>query len=404
MSDIRVLIVDDSAVVRRVLARIVEDAPGLMVAGQAGNGRLALEMIRELEPDLVTLDVEMPELDGLATLKELRRHWPRLPVIMFSTLTSRGAATTIEALSAGASDYLTKPEGASSLQESMERLRLDLVPRVKALARVRKPMGAPPSAPVAPAAAPLTKTATRETRPSSMSPASALSTTSQAARTPLPVYRPTEIKDWPESGRFLTRPAELLVIGVSTGGPNALARLMPNLPANLSVPVLIVQHMPPLFTRMLAERLDASCPLKVREAEAGAPLLPGEAWVARGDWHLEVARQGMRLILREHQGPPVNSCRPAVDILFDSAVKACGGNLVSVVLTGMGQDGMKGARAIREAGGLVLAQDEDSSVVWGMPGAVAMAGLADAVLPLDAMAARVQQALRPGRASVGRTN
>jgi two-component system chemotaxis response regulator CheB len=323
---------------------------------------------------------------------------------MFSTLTSRGAATTIEALSAGASDYLTKPEGASSLQESMERLRLDLVPRVKALARVRKPQGAPPSAPVAPAARISTTTATRETRPPAMNPASALSTAPHVARPPLPTYRPTEIKEWPESGRGLSRPADLLVIGVSTGGPNALARLMPNLPATLSVPVLIVQHMPPLFTRMLAERLDASCPLKVREAEAGAPLLPGEVWVARGDWHMEVARQGTRLILREHQGPPVNSCRPAVDILFESAMKACGGSVVSVVLTGMGQDGMKGARAIREAGGLVLAQDEDSSVVWGMPGAVAMAGIADAVLPLDAMAARVLQALRPARASAGRIN
>jgi len=402
MSDIRVLIVDDSAVVRRVLARIVEDAPGLAVAGQAANGRLALEMIRDLEPDLVTLDVEMPELDGLATLKELRRHWPRLPVIMFSTLTSRGAATTIDALSAGASDYLTKPEGASSLQESMERLRRELVPRVTALARVRRPLGAPPSAPV-----PTVKTqpsTIRETRPPSMTTASALSTAPHAGRPPLATYRPTEIKDWPASGRSLTRPAELLVIGVSTGGPNALARLMPALPASLSVPVLIVQHMPPLFTRMLAERLDASCPLKVREAEAGAVLQPGEAWVARGDWHMEVARTGLRLMLREHQGPAVNSCRPAVDTLFDSAVRACGGNVVGLVLTGMGQDGMKGARAIREAGGLVMAQDEVSSVVWGMPGAVAMAGLADVVLPLDELAPRVLQALRPGRQAGGRTN
>lgn len=237
-----------------------------------------------------------------------------------------------------------------------------------------------------------------------MSTASAQSTAVHHGRPPLATYRPTEIKDWPASGRSLARPAELLVIGVSTGGPNALARLMPALPANLPVPVLIVQHMPPLFTRMLAERLDATCALKVREAEGGAVLMPGEAWVARGDWHLEVARSGMRMILREHQGPAVNSCRPAVDTLFDSAVKACGGNVVGLVLTGMGQDGMKGARAIREAGGLVLAQDEDSSVVWGMPGAVAMAGLADLVLPLDELAPRAIQVLRPTRTTLGRAN
>lgn len=392
MMPIRILIVDDSVVVRRLLARIIEDEPGLEVAGQAANGRLALDMLEQANPDLVTLDVEMPELDGLATLVEIRKRRPRLPVIMFSTLTSRGAATTIEALSRGASDYLTKPEGSSNLQESLQRLRLELVPRVRALARVKSPLE-----PLASKRAPLSAPGLHPSADGPLiTPARAsrfnLTPGSPPARVPRRVPEPEKalpVVSGP--ARWLARAPELLVIGVSTGGPNALARLMPRFPAGLAVPLLIVQHMPPLFTRMLAERLDQLCPLQVREAEAGAVLRPGEVWLARGDWHMTVVREGGRLVLREHQGAHVNSCRPAVDVLFDSAVAACGGAVVAMVLTGMGQDGMKGAKSIREAGGLVLAQDEESSVVWGMPGAVVTAGLADSVLPLDELA---PQALR----------
>ncbi|MFA7329934.1 MAG: chemotaxis response regulator protein-glutamate methylesterase [Candidatus Delongbacteria bacterium] len=411
MRGIRILVVDDSAVVRRLLTRIIEEEPGLEVAGQASNGRLALDMLDQVEPDLVTLDVEMPVMDGLATLAELRRRRPRLPVIMFSTLTSRGAATTIEALSAGASDYLTKPEGAANLQESLERLRADLVPRVRALARIRpaqpvhtvKEPAMSTSPQPRPTTDPFPRTAPafpREARPG---------LERSALRTPAPgrpIPRPPMPNVIPAAGpaRHLARPAELLVVGVSTGGPNALARVMPLFPATLSVPVLIVQHMPPLFTRMLADRLDQLSPLTVREARNGSVLLPGEAWLAQGDWHMEVAREGGRLVLREHQGPQVNSCRPAVDVLFDSAVRCCGGAVLAMVLTGMGQDGMKGARAIREAGGLVLAQDEESSVVWGMPGAVAMAGLADAVLPLDGLVPHALQLLTSIRPLGGRSS
>jgi two-component system, chemotaxis family, protein-glutamate methylesterase/glutaminase len=217
-----------------------------------------------------------------------------------------------------------------------------------------------------------------------------------------PVVPPPVARPQTAPARASFKPIELLVIGVSTGGPNALARLLPGLPAGLPVPVLIVQHMPPLFTRMLAERLDQLCPLKVSEAVAGAVLIAGEVWVARGDWHMEVVREGRRLQLTEHQGPQVNSCRPAVDPLFSSAVRACGGGVLGVVLTGMGHDGLKGAREIRGAGGTVLAQDEESSVVWGMPGAVANAGVADAVLPLDALAGQILQVLRPARLPEGR--
>jgi two-component system chemotaxis response regulator CheB len=398
MRAIRVLIVDDSVVVRRLLARILEEEPGMEVAGQASNGRLALEMLDSAAPDLVTLDVEMPVMDGLETLVEIRRRKPRLPVIMFSTLTSRGAATTIEALSRGASDYLTKPEGAANLQESLERLRQDLVPRVRALVRLRpdeRKEGIPVS-PTAPTRSAGALADHRDPPPRApLAPAPRLASGGPASRdglAPLPAAPP----------RAFGRAPELLVIGVSTGGPNALARVFPQFPANLNVPVLVVQHMPPLFTRMLAERLDQLSPLRVREAVEGSPLQAGEAWLARGDWHMTVAREQGRLVLRENQGAQVNSCRPAVDVLFQSAVQACGGAVMALVLTGMGQDGLKGSRAIREAGGLVLAQDEESSVVWGMPGAVAQAGQADAVLPLEALVPRALQLMAGARPAAGR--
>jgi two-component system chemotaxis response regulator CheB len=314
---------------------------------------------------------------------------------MFSTLTSRGAATTIEALSLGASDYLTKPAGATSLMESMERLRQDLVPKVRALVRVREERGQDQ-----PARGDLRS---NMTAPSTSGPAQVGPPPLQRAGTSAQLMqhreRYPERRPFQPSGRHLMRPAELVVVGVSTGGPNALARFIPALPGNLPVPVLIVQHMPPLFTRMLADRLDQNSQLKVREAEAGAVLRPGEAWVAKGDWHMEVARESGQLLLKEHQGPQVNSCRPAVDTLFQSAAQACPATAVAVVLTGMGRDGLRGARAIREGGGLVLAQDEESSVVWGMPGAVSNAGVADQVLPLDQLAPHLLQSLRRDRST-----
>jgi two-component system, chemotaxis family, protein-glutamate methylesterase/glutaminase len=363
---IRVLIVDDSVVVRRLVAEIVGAEDDLVVADTAANGRIALEKLEAARPDIVTLDVEMPEMDGLATLKALRERRRDLPVIMFSTLTSRGAATTIEALSSGASDYITKPEGVSGLREGMERIRAELLPRLRALGRVRH-RGRPAHS-AAPGAV----------------PAPATRTTPLA--TPRPPLRPA-----PPRGP--AAPVEAVVIGVSTGGPNALTQVLPALPAELGVPLLVVQHMPPVFTRMLAERLDERCALRVREAVDGARPRPGEIWIARGDWHMELRREQGLLTIREQQGAPVNSCRPAVDVLFSSAVRCCGGGLLAVVLTGMGRDGTRGAQEIHEAGGMVLAQDQASSVVWGMPGSVVEAGLADEVRPLEEMAQAIQSRL-----------
>lgn len=343
MNCIRVLIVDDSAVMRRLLGDALSADPELQVVGAAIHGKQALEKIDQLQPHVVTLDVEMPVMDGLETLRVLRRRAPRLPVIMFSTLTERGAAATINALASGANDYVTKPANIGGVTESLTAIRNQLIPRIKALCR-------------------------RD------APAAPQNFTLRAPKTPTP-----------------RRPIEVVVIGTSTGGPNALAEVLRRLPADFPVPLLVVQHMPPVFTRYLAERLDAICPLQVREAAGGERLDRGHIWIAPGDYHMEIQenRDGVFLLL--HQRPPENSCRPSVDPLFRSAAQVFRQGTLGLILTGMGQDGLNGSRAVVEAGGSILVQDEATSVVWGMPGAVAKAGLADQVLPLDRFADEVVQ-------------
>lgn len=337
-SPIRVLVADDSVVVRRLLSDALNQAPDIEVVGTAPDGRIALQKLTQLQPDAVTLDIEMPTMDGLETLIELRKTHPRLPVIMCSTLTSRGASATLDALALGASDYVTKPTARAG---DLDALRDDLVAKVRALCGRASP-DAPPRrsrAPIAPRATP--------------------------------------------SGR-----TEAVVIGVSTGGPTALSELVPALPGALSVPVLVVQHMPPMFTRMLAERLDARSALRVVEASDGEVVVPGTVYVSPGGRHLTVERRGADdpVRIRLDDGPAENSCRPSVDVLFRSAARIWGGNVLAAVLTGMGQDGFRGSEQVVSAGGAVIAQDEATSVVWGMPGIVVRHGLADAVVPLDEMA------------------
>jgi two-component system, chemotaxis family, protein-glutamate methylesterase/glutaminase len=348
---IRVLIVDDSVVIRRVLADELGKDPALEIAGTAANGLIALARLTQVNPDIVILDVEMPEMDGLTALKQIRKTHPRLPVIMFSSLTARGAEATLDALAFGASDYFTKPANAGGLDASLEVVREQLIPKIKALC-TRDGRGTPEKAP----------------------PTSTISPTSVSSPAKPAVSRPA-------SG-----PVEVLAIGTSTGGPNALAELFRKLPADFPVPIVIVQHMPPMFTRLLAERLSANCPIAVQEAVPGAPLEPGKAWIAPGNYHMTLMREGRQVRTLLNQDPPENSCRPAVDVLFRSLAKVYGPNSLSVILTGMGQDGLRGCEFVREAGGQILAQDEASSVVWGMPGYVARAGLADRVLPLSLIA------------------
>ena len=370
LDPIRVLVVDDSVVVRRLVTRVLDEDPGIEVVGAAANGRIALAKIAQLQPDVVTLDIEMPELDGLATLAELRPRWPRLPVIMFSTLTERGAEATLEALSLGASDYVTKPTGLHNAAEAMAAVQAELLPRVKALHGRRR---------LSAAAA----TATRS--PQSMVGAPTVAAPAGAAPRVRMAERPANAR------------IDLVAIGVSTGGPNALAELLPSLPATFPVPIVIVQHMPPVFTRMLANRLDGRCAVSVIEAEGGELLRPGRVHIAAGGQHLALVRQGTSVVTVATDEPPENSCRPAVDVLFRSVAALYGSSALAVVLTGMGQDGLRGAEEIRVAGGQILAQDEASSVVWGMPGFVAKAGLADAVLPLDELSDEINRRVAVSR-------
>lgn len=334
---IRVLVVDDSVVIRRLVTHALEQDPALEVVGAASNGAIAMQRIPQLNPDVLSLDIEMPEMDGLEVLRRVRREYPQLRVIMFSTLTERGASVTLEALTLGADDYVTKASNEGSLDRSMARLREDLVPKVKQFFH----MGGQTLA--APRPQPL------QTR-----------TLAPAVRSP-----------------------KVVVIGVSTGGPTALGAILPELPAGFPLPVLIVQHMPPLFTRLLAERLHATCRLPVHEATHGEPLLPGKILIAPGDFHLKVSATGGRVCTDLDQSPPQNSCRPAVDALFTSIGQVYGGAAIAVILTGMGQDGLHGTEILKAQGASVIAQDEASSVVWGMPGAVVNAGLADRIVALE---------------------
>ena len=347
----RILIVDDSAVMRSLLRAVVCNDGTLEVAGTAADGATALQAIKALHPDLVLLDVEMPVMDGLATLRELRRCGYLLPVIMCSSFTQRGARVTIEALACGASDYVAKPAGQEDRETGMRVLAQDLIPKIKALTR-----GLQPGAPSNLASRIVPGAPSRQT--------SAVSSS---------------------SGASLPR---VVVLGVSTGGPAALDRVLPTLPSTFPLPVLVVQHMPELFTRILAERLSLRCPLKVREAAEGDPLQPGTIFIARGNWHMEIrpaACASAAPTLHLTQGPLENHCRPAVDVLFRSAVSVYGSGVLAIVLTGMGSDGLAGCRLLRACGGTVLAQDQATSTVWGMPGAVAAAGLANGVFPLDAI-------------------
>ena len=359
MPKIRVLVVDDSVVIRRMLSDVLSGEPDIEVAGAAADGSIALQKIEQVSPDIVILDVEMPVMEGLETLKELRRTHRRLPVIMFSTLTERGASATMDALALGACDYVTKPANVGSAAAALEKIRAELIPKIRA------------HAPQAPGC----------TADHASIPGLVIST---------PPSRLSKV-------RPLTSRVEVVAIGTSTGGPNALADLLPLLPKNFPVPVLIVQHMPPIFTKFLADRLASKSQIPVSEAANHEELLPAHAYIAPGDFHIGVEQSKDRIRIRTHQGQQENSCRPSVDVLFRSVAEVYGNATLAIIMTGMGQDGLRGCERICDAGGQILAQDKTSSVVWGMPGYVANAGLADAVLPLGFLAAEIVRRVGVGR-------
>ncbi len=369
MPHISVLVVDDSVVVRRLVTQALSLDPDIEVMGTASSGRLALERIAQQLPDVVTLDVEMPDMDGLETLREIRRRHPRLPVVMFSSVTERGASATLDALTLGANDYVTKPTHAANQDAAMESVRSQLIPKIKALCgrAAPRPDASPQIVQQRPAA---------------------------------PVSAPASIKiRRPASDP--TGPVDAVAIGASTGGPDALSKVLTSLPADFPVPIFIVQHMPPLFTRLFASRLDSSSQLTVKEARDGDVPAAGAVYIAPGDFHLSLRRDaaGRARMVVSQEGPE-NWVRPAVDVLFRSVAEVYGEKILAVVLTGMGQDGMKGSEPIIAGGGQVVVQDEETSVVWGMPGSVAQAGLAQHILALGDIAEHILRvAQRPQSAS-----
>lgn len=379
----RILIVDDSAVMRNLLRTVVNSDAHCEVAGTAADGASALDSLPVINPDVVLLDVEMPVMDGLATLRALRQRSNSTPVIMCSSLTHRGARVTIEALASGAADYVAKPSGQANREAAMQQLAQELIPKIRAL----------------------TATGTREvllrqSSPDGSSPALLL-------RRPVTGALRFEDECSHTQQRYgksqpITATPSVIVIGVSTGGPAALDVVLQAFPADFPLPIVVVQHMPELFTSLLAERLNASCRLPVHEAMQGQAVRGGQVYFARGNWHLEAiaaASQDLPVTLRMSQGPAENHCRPAVDVLFRSAANVYGSGVLAVVLTGMGSDGLRGCRLIRQWGGTVLAQDEATSTVWGMPGAVVNAGLAQRILPLNTITPEILRIVGPSHSA-----
>jgi two-component system chemotaxis response regulator CheB len=365
---LKALVADDSILFRRVLAEALSSLPGVEVVGAVGNGRLALQKIRELKPDLLTLDMEMPEMDGLAVLDALRQSDAPPAVIVVSALTRKGGQLTMRALERGAFDFITKPD-AHDAQASREAILRELTPRVRSLS-VRTDV----------------KRILRDNSPSAPSPFRTTAIPSPAAQARAASFvRPTAAP-------------EMVLIGVSTGGPAALGRVLPLLPATLNAPVLVVQHMPPVFTQSLAESLGAKCALRVKEAAQGDILAPNNIYIAPGGKQMRIqSLPGGSKAVQITDDPPENNCRPSVDYLFRSAASNFPGRSMAVIMTGMGNDGTLGLRLLKRHGCFVIAQDEASSVVFGMPKAAIEAGVTDVTIPLDSIAARIVAAVRGGQ-------
>ncbi|WP_417491075.1 protein-glutamate methylesterase/protein-glutamine glutaminase [Maricaulis sp.] len=369
----RVLVIDDSAVARGLMTRWIEEDPDLVLVGAATDGEQGIRKAEELRPDLIVLDVEMPKMDGLAALPVLLKTVPSCRIVMASTLTRRGGEVTIRALSMGAADYAPKPQAGRLA--GAEEFRRDLLAKLKALSP--RPKTARPSA------APAPQLRAAPGAPAPASPPRAFRPVAAA-----PISRGTT----PRS----TQPPAIIAIGSSTGGPEALRLVISKCAAGLAAPVVIAQHMPALFTKILAEHLSKASNLPCKEAEHGERLLAGHVYVAPGDFHFTVRRDAAGYYAALDQSPPINFCRPAVDPLFHSVAEATGGKALGVILTGMGHDGREGVRALRAAGGTIIAQDEATSIVWGMPGAVAEAGLADQILPLSEIGSDIVRRAKGG--------
>ncbi len=360
---IGLLLADDSAVVRRVLSEAVEAEPRLTLVGTAKNGAEAVGLFPTCRPDVVLLDVEMPTMDGIEAVAAIRKLNSDVPILMFSSLTTKGGEATLDALMNGANDYVTKPTQVGHISEAVRHIQENLLPKVIAWGE-RYRAGKPTVYRRGPAVR------------SDLSPSLVTSNDNNVSNS-------------------AATPVDLVAVGVSTGGPDALSELVRGLPADLSVPILIVQHMPAVFTQLLADRLDQVCKLSVREARDSMLVEPGHIWIAPGGRHLRVIRQRDHLRLVLDDGPPENSCRPAVDVLFRSVAESVGNRALGIVMTGMGKDGLQGCQMLHQRGAKILVQDERTSVVWGMPGAVAQAGLTERAMSPGELASEIIRRAKP---------
>lgn len=363
---VRVMVVDDSAVIRGLITRALETDAGVQVVATVGNGQLAVSQLARTDVDVIVLDIEMPVMDGITALPLLLKTAPDVKIVMASTLTQRNAQISIEALEKGASDYIPKPSSTGEIHGSAEFKR-DLLEKVKALGRAR-----------------------RDRRDRNKGAGDVKSPAPTRAVVGAPARQSLLSPSTPLQLRPFGRTAPQIVgIGSSTGGPQALFTVLGALPTAMRLPIIITQHMPATFTTILAEHIGRTAKRPTAEGKDGESLEPGRIYLAPGDNHMVVAVEGGRKILRLNKNPPENFCRPAVDPMFRSLAAAYGAAVLGVVLTGMGADGAKGGKVLVEAGGSVIAQDEASSVVWGMPGAAAQAGICSAVLPIDKIAAEI---------------
>lgn len=360
----RILVADDTALFRRVLSEALAGVPGVEIAGTANNGRVALSRISALKPDLVTLDIEMPEMNGIEVLEALRASGPMPGIVMVSALTSRGGQMTVRALELGAFDFITKPDRGTA-EQNIAAVRDALLPIIRAFQRSQEVRGLLGRSASKPVAAPL------------------------AAPAPVIVQPSRPARPLRAGG------SPIVLIGVSTGGPAALAKLLPALPRDLGVPVLIVQHMPPHFTAPLAESLSKKCPLPVKEATDGEAALPGRIYLAPGGKQMKILPGANgEITIRISDDPPEHNCRPAVDYLFRSAALHFPGRAIAAILTGMGNDGTDGVRLLKRSGCFSIAQDEASCVVFGMPKEAIAAGVIDLVAPLDHIGGAIIRSVR----------
>lgn len=373
---IKLMIVDDSAVVRGLMTRWIDAEPDMELVASATDGVQALKKVVEAQPDVLILDIEMPNMNGLEALPQLLKAKPGLKVLMASTLTTRGATIAIKALELGAADYVPKPDAGRL--GGADGYRQELLGKARALTGRSRAFPAPPGATPPPPSPLAARPATSPAAPT-------------AAATSLRVAQPNQVR------RIGPVKADVLVVGASTGGPPALRNFLVGLGNDWNLPILIVQHMPATFTAILAEHLNKALPFEVVEAKDGMVVQSKHVYIAPGDFHMTVKREGVQNVLRLDQGPQVNWCRPAVDPMFNSAANIWGEKILAVILTGMGHDGRDGAATIANKGGMVMAQDEATSVVWGMPGAVAEAGLAEIIRPIEGLAAACKAVVRGER-------